>query len=274
MTASSPNPANPYLAPTRAKLRWEYWFVAVIVVLLGGVAIAMIAMGATATKPAVALAQSSNAAPIDPSGLAATGDADPTATATGDDSSGLTMDDARMLVDDSAGLKLDARWDEALDRLTSITGAEQRTELGVAELTTKLQADHTRWSQLDTLLTQQVTAGAWHDANRTIAQLATIAHLDDAHLATRTTIRLQLAPKAPIVAAPATITPVQPAADAATSSPTKPAAATPTASDKGTTALKSDDPLANATAAKATAAAAAGNLIQQGIDSLPAADGA
>lgn len=275
-TAHSPHPANPYVTPTRAKLRWEYWFVAAIVLLLGGVAVAMLLFGTTGSKPAVTLAQAPNAAPIDPSKLAASEDVEaagaaaaPYTDATALDDSGLTIDDARMLVDDSATLKLDARWDEALDRLASITNPAQRAELGVDQLTTKLQADHTRWTQLDAQLTQQVAAGAWREANQTVAQLATIAHLDDAHLMTRTTIRLQLAPKPATVKTPAAATVTRPATTGATGSTTKPASGTAATNDDGTAAPKRDDPVANATAAKAAAAAAAGNLIQQGIDSLP-----
>lgn len=260
MTSHSPNSANPYLPQParRTKLRWEYWFMGGIVLVLGGMVVAMLALGLTSnttgstapTSTKLVTGGTSTDRAVDPAAAASS------AQASAGADSGITLEDAQMLVDDSASLKRDGRWDEARDRLDSITSSVQRDALGVDALTAQLTADHDRWTQLDTQLADRVAARDWPAANTTIAQLAAIAALDDAHLATRETIRLQLAPKSPIAPTP------QPAAAAA-----KPAAATPHSSTAKPTIAK---PAASTNVPKpGGTAAAAGDLIQQGIDSMP-----
>jgi hypothetical protein len=287
MYGHSPSPANPYVpAPgVSARGRWQYLAIGATVVALGGTCIFALVHSFTAApaSSAVVTPRAPGLTPVKaaPDTVAGGGASDDMAA----DGSGLTADDAQALVDDSASLEDEARWDEALDRLTSITDPTQRTQLGADALTTQLRATEARWTTLRGQVDTQVAAKQWSAANTTIAQLAAIAHLDDTLLATRTSVRLQLAPPAPVVkAAPKPAATTKPATSAGHSSTATTTGDTDDVSASTAKPVTIPPKNANATSAAALLAgvsgtgsasdkaAAVSSLISAGMQSLPTGD--
>ncbi|MCW2949744.1 MAG: hypothetical protein JWN41_757 [Thermoleophilia bacterium] len=283
MTVPSRAPANQFMPPMPGRTRWFYRIAGGLVLLLGGVVIAVLIT--TATRPSTARTTNTVAATVTPARMTET--ATPAIDGSANVDSRLTDDDAQALVEDSASLALDARWDEARDRLTSITDPAQRSQLGVDRLTTQLDVTRARWTMLTTQLASQVASRSWPEAQVTLAALARIAHLDDALLATQTTVRMQLAPKRSTtdVAPSAVTTPAhssKPATGSSNRQP-KPAAANTPAKQPGSTAGKpttgtgispaSSGHTGGVGAAAATPTSAASQaqineLLQNGMDSL------
>ncbi|MCW2956809.1 MAG: hypothetical protein JWO69_1678 [Thermoleophilia bacterium] len=186
MSSFAPNPQNPYLATTRTRVRWENIAIILVCAVLAAGAVTYIMTGDT-SKPTTPVESSGDAAPSLPE-PALTDDA--SAAVEGE----LTFEDSLSMVDEARSLMLDARWDDADDRLTSVPEqfrVDAEADVVAADLTTKRE----RWAALGTKLEEQVTASQWEAAAKTLVALTAIARLDDDQLRTKELVDANLAPE-------------------------------------------------------------------------------
>ncbi|MEO6867094.1 MAG: hypothetical protein ABI200_03655 [Gaiellales bacterium] len=164
MNPNSFSPPTGSPTSTRMRLKWENIMIVLIGVVVATFAVVgILASGGTdeptkqAAKPAPTLDASA-----EPEALS--GDA-------------LTIDDATSLVEEAGALMLEARWDEAIDRLDTIP-ADLRDVSGAAEVEVELSANRAKYEQLRGELDAAVEATQFPEARVLLAQLVGIAKHD------------------------------------------------------------------------------------------------
>lgn len=260
MSSFSPSPQNPYVpTPMRTRVKWENISIILVGVAMAAGAVMFIMSGET-TKP-----------PAKPAAAPATLDAAPPAEseALTDD---LSLEDSLGLVDEARSLMLDARWDDAADRLASVPD-QFRVETGADTIATDLAATKVRWDGLTAKLETQVEQEAWTGAAESLRSLAAMARLDNELTATKVLVDEQLAPGAKAPAKPAATPAVTGggAAATATTPATKPAAAKPVGTKPATAKPATAKPTAAKPTATATPAATGGGAAANGTGTNTAA---